>query len=327
MSQSIAPSHPVLALGQQVPMGGSNKPVHAFNIVPTPGAGSLYPVVGQPYTQSPSTPTPGETLPARGSNTPCARPTPPTRPEMNRASRMRIILDCRDASTVPSVLDLLTLMDQDHPTPDQSYVNALSEFYDFGVEDILDVFDLPCGLLASLGDLGSDRAYQLHEYVRDKLLLPLGLLETGLKAVVGGEDRDEDPVVKEGGNSSVIKIGSQSSVVKAEGDSSIVEVASRQRSIIKGEEDSVVEVEGRRSIAGVGGDSSIIEMAAAQTLPQAPAADRESMEYSDDKDEGWLEEDSWIIKEECEERVLEWLAEVREAGENEENESDVSHEV
>ena len=90
---------------------------------------------------------------------------------------------------------------------------------------------------------------------------------------------------------------------------------------------TVVEVEGRHSIAGVGGDSSIIEMAAAQTLPQAPAADRESMEYSDDKDKGWLEEDSWIIKEECEERVLEWLAEVREAGENEENKSDVLHEV
>ena len=55
-------------------------------------------------------------------------------------------------------------MDQDQPTPDRKYVNALSEFYDFGVEDILDVFNIPCNLLASLGDLGRDRVHQLHEY-------------------------------------------------------------------------------------------------------------------------------------------------------------------
>ena len=86
---------------------------------------------------------------------------------------MRIILDCHNASTVPSVLGLLTLMDQDCSTSKQKYVDALSEFYDFGVEDILDVFDMPRRLLALLGDLRNDRAHQLHEYVHDKLLLPV----------------------------------------------------------------------------------------------------------------------------------------------------------
>ena len=297
-------------------MGGSNILVHTVNIIPKPGAGLSYPVASQPDTQSPLVPTPGEILPAGGSKAPVyASPMPPTQPGMAHASRMRIILDCRDASTVPSVLDLLTLMDQDRPMQDQKYVDALSEFYDFGVEDILDVFDMPCGLLASLGDLGNDRAHQLHDYVRDKLLLPLGLLETGLKMVVGG--KDEDLVVKQGGDSSIVELGSQDS---------IIELGS-QRVVVKTEGSSVVEVKGCRSVVGAGGDDSVVKIAVTQVIPQAPVADGESKEYNTDEEEGWSEEDSWVINEECEERVLDWLAGVWEAGENVESDSDASHEV
>ena len=298
-------------------MGGSDIPVHTVSIVPTPGAGPLHPVMGQPNTQSPMVPTPGETFPAGGSNAPVhASPMPLTQPGTIRASRMRIILDCRDASTVPSVLDLLTLMDQDRPTSDQKYVDALSDFYDFGVEDILDVFDMPCGLLASLGDLGNDKAHQLHEYVHDKFLLPLGLLETGIKVEVGGEDKDKVPIVKQEGNTSIIEVGSQDSVIEVES----------QRVDIKEEGSSVVEIGDRHSAVGAGGDSSISEITVAQMLPQARQTKDESIEYSMDEEESWAEEDSWDIKEESEERVVEWLAGVWEAGEND-TESDVSYEV
>ena len=134
---------------EMLPAGGSDVPVDSVNIVSTPG--EILPVE--------SSNAPGHAI------SPSPNPTPPTETGPIRASRMRIILECRDASTVPSVLDLLTLMDQDYPTPDRNYVDTLSEFYDFGVEDVLDVFGLPCGLLASFGDLGSDRAHQLHDYV------------------------------------------------------------------------------------------------------------------------------------------------------------------
>ena len=198
--------------------------------------------------------------------------------------------------------------------PNQKYVDALSEFYNFGVEDILDVFNLPHGLLASFGDLGNDRAHQLHKYVCDKLLLPLGLLETGLEMVVGG--KDEDPIVKEGGNSLIIELGSQDSVIKL----------GSQRVIVKAEGSSIVEVKACHSIVGVGGDNSVVEIAVAQNLPQVPVANNKSKEYDTDEEEGWPEEDSWDIKEECEERVLEWLAGVWEA-EEDETESNVSYEV
>ena len=121
---------------------------------------------------------------------------------------------------VPLVLNLLTLMDQDQPASDRNYVNALSKFYDFGVEDIVDIFNILCSLLASLGDLGRDNVHQLHEYVQDKLLLPLGLLKTGFKVEAGSKNL----VVKQEGNGSIVKVESQCSVVKVRSQCSVVKV-------------------------------------------------------------------------------------------------------
>ena len=111
-------------------------------------------------------------------------------------------------------------MDQDQPASDRNYVNALSKFYDFGVEDIVDIFNILCSLLASLGDLGRDNVHQLHEYVQDKLLLPLGLLKTGCKVEAGSKNL----VVKQEGNGSIVKVESQCSVVKVRSQCSVVKV-------------------------------------------------------------------------------------------------------
>ena len=129
--------------GQTPPAGVSDVPVHTFNIVPAPE----------------------EMLPVGCSNAPVhtmppgLMPMPPTQPSPICVLWMRIILDCQDTSTVPSVLDLLTLMDQDCPTPVGKYVDAVSKFYDFGVADVINVFGMPCGILALLGDIGSERCY------------------------------------------------------------------------------------------------------------------------------------------------------------------------
>ena len=302
---------------------------------------------------------------------PGPNPIPPTERSPIRASRMRIILDCRDASTVPSVLDLLTLMDQDCPTPDRNYVDALSEFYDFGVEDVVDVYGMPCGILASLGDIGRDRAHQLQDYARDKLLLPLGLLETGLKvekgvgsAIVKKQDDSSvvelgvgGPVVKKQDDSSVVSLGVGSPAAKKQDSSSIIELGVGDPVVKKQDGSSIVELGGQHSIievrsssvdevgvlcsvvgAGMGGEGSVVKMAAADTLPQAPvvvnglmkqSADEEEdeEEEEEEEEEGWPEESGWSIGEVSEERILEWLAGVREAGGNGEGESATSFEV
>ena len=135
-----------------------------------------------------------------------------------------------------------------------------------------------------------------------------------------------------------MEVGGKDPVVKEEKDSSICEVGG-PRSVIEVRSSSVVEVGGIVAGAGAGGGSSIIEMAVAETLLQAPevlpvvvkeskehSADEEDEEDKEDK-EGWPEEDSWIMKEECEERVLEWIAGMCEAGGNGEGESATSYEV
>ena len=70
-------------------------------------------------------------------------------------------------------------------------------------------------------------------------------------------------------------------------------------------------------------------MAVAASLPQAPAAVNGLKEHGADEkeEEGEPEEDSWSVKEECEEHILEWCVGVWEAGRNEEKESDMSYKV
>ncbi|KAF8273752.1 hypothetical protein EI94DRAFT_1696664 [Lactarius quietus] len=270
------------ALGQSPPTDVSGNPVHTVNVPSIPG------------TQSYSAPAP--------------------QPEPSIcASWMRMILECRDASAVLLVANLLTLMDQDHPTPGLNYVDTASEFNDLGVKDVLDVFTMPIELLASFGGLGRDRAHQLHKYVRYKILVPLGLLEEGA------------PPVKTGGEASVIEVESGSSVVEVKGESSVVKVKCER---------SVVEVGAR----GCGArERSVVALTGKQNQTQIESRfnslDQGLDEYGWGEEGGWEEEEDWderynwgIGKEE-EERVLEWLTGVREAGENDEGESDGSHEV
>ncbi|KAF8265587.1 hypothetical protein EI94DRAFT_1804168 [Lactarius quietus] len=106
--QQIVPSSMAPALGQSPPTDVSSYPVHTIDISAIPGT--------QPY--------PAPTL----------QPGPSI-----HASWMRIILECRDASAVLLVANLLTLMDQDHPMPGLNYVDTARKFYDLGVKDVLDV--------------------------------------------------------------------------------------------------------------------------------------------------------------------------------------------
>jgi hypothetical protein len=306
------------------PKNANAKPeVHiAVNITPTPGTGNApvqmsYMVADSPIMQPQfPAPTPGHALPARVSDalsTPPLGPTPQTIPESStRVSLMKIVLDCHAASTVPSVLDLLTLMDQDRPAQDLKYIDVLSEFLDLEVEDVIDVYSLPQELLASFGAIGGVRAVQLQNFVRDKFLAPLGYLttEVGGKSTVdvGG---DSGPVVKVEGESSIVEAGGEKCpVVEVGGESSIVEV---------GGESSIVELKGEGSIVELGWESSssIVELGRGNSVVKVPVAAAQTTVHLPVIDEGSTEgeldeEDGWIIKEESYEDVLEWLAGVRE---------------
>jgi hypothetical protein len=85
-------------------------------------------------------------------------------------------------------------MDLEEPTNRLNYVDILSEFQDLGIEDVVHLNSLNVAHLATFGTLGMDGARCLHKYAQDKLLAPLGLLETGL-----GEGPSAQEVASGGG--------------------------------------------------------------------------------------------------------------------------------
>jgi hypothetical protein len=52
---------------------------------------------------------------------------------------------------MPTVEELLTLMDIHEPAIDLKYIDTLDEFQDFGLKDVVDVYSLPVELLATIG--------------------------------------------------------------------------------------------------------------------------------------------------------------------------------
>jgi hypothetical protein len=67
---------------------------------------------------------------------------------------MLTLLDCTHTGRLPSVYQLLTLMDTEELAVDAHYIDTYSNMNDFGLEDVLDVYDLDVCYLATFGNLG-----------------------------------------------------------------------------------------------------------------------------------------------------------------------------
>ena len=48
---------------------------------------------------------------------------------------------------------------------------------DFGLEDVLDVYNMDVCYLATFGNLGRNGTHHLRQYVQDKILVPLSVLK------------------------------------------------------------------------------------------------------------------------------------------------------
>lgn len=66
----------------------------------------------------------------------------------------------------PNIRVLLQLMDIDEPETDWKYVSAEPDLVAKGLTGIREVYTTPPESLALVGDLGIDRAYALHAYIR-----------------------------------------------------------------------------------------------------------------------------------------------------------------
>jgi hypothetical protein len=91
-------------------------------------------------------------------------------------SRMVVILDCHTESRIPTTEEALRLMDSERPMFGSSYFDSYDDLMDFGLDNAWKLYDMPVPLLGSFDLLGRNAARRLHEYCRDKLLEPLGLI-------------------------------------------------------------------------------------------------------------------------------------------------------
>ena len=99
---------------------------------------------------------------------------------------LQSLLNCANANRVPSSLDILTWMDAENPDLVRPYKDSHSEFEVFEVDDAFDIVENEVCHLGSYGDLGDDRAIELRQFTRDRVLIPLGLWETNVESFESG---------------------------------------------------------------------------------------------------------------------------------------------
>ena len=110
------------------------------------------------------------------SSAPAPGPSHSNASHTRKPSTTLVLLDCINEQRVPTVNELLTIFEHEKPIIDTAEV--LSELEDFAIRDVVDLYSLPVELLASFGGLGRDGAQCLQQFVLERLLGPLGLMDT-----------------------------------------------------------------------------------------------------------------------------------------------------
>ncbi|KAI9429411.1 hypothetical protein H4582DRAFT_2089266 [Lactarius indigo] len=171
-SRSLSPAPSTLPVpGPIVPLPGPIIPAPE-PIVPVPGpiVPAPKPIVPVP---GPIVPTPG---PMPGPIVPAQGPVAPVPMQVVHPSLLLVLLDALGTLTVPSLMDVLQLMDTHHPVGPR-HVGLHEELVEMGIDDVVDLYSLPAELLATFGWLRQGSARHLQEFCRDRLLVPLGFVE------------------------------------------------------------------------------------------------------------------------------------------------------
>jgi hypothetical protein len=188
------------------PRGAKLTPdVHiALNFALAPGVGGApiqgsYVVSDSPIPQLRSAPTPG---PSRHDNVAALTEVWFDAPEplatggkmylpQSRKKLFLILLECVEAGRLPSVAEVLTLMDAEDPAPNMKYIDALSDMDDFGLENAFDIYDHGVCYLATFGNLGRGGARRVRQYARDKILVPLDIVKAAKSSEPSEEEIDD----------------------------------------------------------------------------------------------------------------------------------------
>jgi hypothetical protein len=145
----------------------------SINITPTPGAASSV----MQATYQVSGPTSSAPCPLYPDIKPFSSPGPSRPLPSPRCAQLLTTLDCHKAARIPSLCELLSLMDHKYPAANPRIADGYLELKDLTMEDAVDIYTMPVEFLATMGKLREDSARCLHEYCRGLLLPTLGIME------------------------------------------------------------------------------------------------------------------------------------------------------
>ena len=102
-----------------------------------------------------------------------------------------ILLECVEARRLPSVAEVLTIMDAEDPAPDMKYIDAFSDMDDFGLENVFDIYTHGACYLAMFSNLGRGSAHHVCQYVQDKILVLLDIVKVAKSSEPSEEEIDD----------------------------------------------------------------------------------------------------------------------------------------
>lgn len=148
-----------------------------LNIAPTLGVGGemSYVVLQTPVPPMGSTSTTAPLCPEEvGSSLPLP---PGSKLWMKKATYMLVLTlaKCAETDIWLNTQEVLTLMDYEDPQPDGKYIDSLDKLVDFRLKSMKDIYALEELFLAMLGGLDKGGAHKLHQFIKYKILIPLGV--------------------------------------------------------------------------------------------------------------------------------------------------------
>ncbi|KAI9431984.1 hypothetical protein H4582DRAFT_2084258 [Lactarius indigo] len=180
-SRSVSPA-PSPSGPKVTPTQGGSPTVRVMDVVSGPSSPSPNPSVpAQPNSNTlpaavPIAPAPKPIAPAPEPIVPAPESIAPIPMEVVHPSLLIVLLDALGTLTVPSLMDVLLLMDTHHSIGPR-HVGLHEELAEMGIEDVVDLYSLPVELLATFGWLRQSSARRLQDFCRNKFLLPLGFVE------------------------------------------------------------------------------------------------------------------------------------------------------
>ncbi|KAF8256572.1 hypothetical protein EI94DRAFT_1821909 [Lactarius quietus] len=145
---------------------------------------------------------------------------------------MNVLTVCVVTERLPTMKEVLTLMDSEFPSTEEPFVDSCGDLVAFDIHDALDIYQQETLFLATFGTLRRGGAAQIHQYMRNNILLPLDMLESKPDSVDFDEKSTDDRKVF-GWREKVEPGLEEERIIEVESEDEVEEVGDRSSSFVE----------------------------------------------------------------------------------------------